>query len=129
VADIHKPGSTWTIDKTFDGDNYSHIISLPSNYDFNKPSPLLLYFHGWTGSASDCGRYCSQASEQGFVTVSLTGMGDPSIGNSWNGFGSTKSPGPDGKICNDKPSGDYCYKDCGVCGDECWWTTCKDSVG
>lgn len=57
-------------------------------------------------------------------------MDGSGIGNSWNGAGSTKSPGSDGPTCNKTPYGgvDVCYKDCGSCSDECWWTTCKDSV-
>lgn len=62
------------------------------------------------------------------MTVAMTGMGEPGDYKSWNGFGSTKSPGPDGRTCNNPPSSSYCYEDCGSCADDCWWTTCKDSV-
>lgn len=58
--------------------------------------------------------------------MSMTGIGAWGW-ESWNGFGSTQSPGPKGKTCNTH-SEDYCYHDCGNCDDNCWWTTCKDSV-
>jgi hypothetical protein len=86
-----------------------------------------MFFHGWGGSAQDCGSVCTDAKKKGFITMSMTGMGAPNDWNSWNGFGSTKSPGPDGKTCNNHNE-DNCYEDCGGCADECWWTTCKDSV-
>lgn len=48
---------------------------------------------------------------------------------SWNGGGTTGSPGGIGPTCYD-PQGefDYCYASCGACADTCWWTTCEDSV-
>jgi len=63
----------------------------------------------------------------------MTGMGGSEIGNSWNGAGTT-GPSPSGKTCNDdhQRSDDYefCYADCdGGCANNCWWTTCNDSVG
>lgn len=32
--------------KTSDGQNRSYIIHIPSNYDINKPVPLIFSFHG-----------------------------------------------------------------------------------
>jgi hypothetical protein len=48
---------------------------------------------------------------------------------SWNGGGTTGSPGGYGPTCYD-PEGefDFCYVSCGACTDTCWWTTCEDSV-
>lgn len=100
----------------------------------NSESPIVFYFHGWQDDASACGDFCTDAKSQGFITVSMLGMGGSSVGNSWNGAGSTESPGTDGVTCNPNPygydSGDnVCYTDCGTCDDLCWWTTCEDSVG
>jgi len=59
------------------------------------------------------------------------------IGNtgwsSWNFAGSSSSPGPDGATCEEGAS-DYCpyYGESQGCdcsqADNCWWTTCHDSV-
>ena len=58
--------------------------------------------------------------------VALQGMGDTP---GWKGFGSVESPGPQGKTCQyDGSWGSSCESDCGSCTDECWWTTCNDSV-
>ena len=102
-------------------------LTLPADYDESTPSPLMLYFHGWGGSHTECGSFCtSEAADVGFITVSLTGLGG-SGWSSWNGFGSTASPGPLGAICEEGAQ-DYCYDDCGACDDGCWWTSCGDSV-
>merc|ERR1712100_436364 len=62
------------------------------------------------------------------MNVGIQGMGEPNNWPSWNGFGSTKSPGPEGRTCNDDVTDELCYDDCGDCRDNCWWTTCQDSV-
>lgn len=56
--------------------------------------------------------------------MAMTGIGYPYDQNSWNGFGATKSPGPDGRTCNSDNPEDLCNFDCGTCADDCWWTTC-----
>lgn len=100
-----------------------HLVSLPNDYDNAKPSRLLLSFHGWGGSSTSCGSACStHFTDHGIITVSLSGYG-----GSWNGVGTTASPGQDGATCTPNAT-DYCYDDCGSCADNCWWTTCKDSV-
>jgi len=78
-----------------------------------------------------CGNICdTYAPEFGFAAVALQGVGaDTPSGASWNGAGSTGSPGPRGATCLDTTT-NYCYDDCkGGCSDNCWWTTCSDSVG
>ena len=116
-----------TISFEYDGTSYSHIVQTPSSYDPSVPAPLLLYFHGWGGSSTSCYNTCDDANDAGFVTASLTGVG-PTWGASWNAVGSAASPGPAGPTCSSGAT-DYCYDDCdGACADNCWWTTCKDSV-
>lgn len=101
---------------------------LPEDWAGNEtPLPLMMYFHGWGNGPDEGTRSINAASAKGFMTMSMTGMGAPDDYNSWNGFGSTKSPGEYGRTCNEG-SPDYCYEDCGSCVDDCWWTTCLDSV-
>ena len=125
-------GATTTVDFAFDGTTYEHTVRTPAGYDPAVPAPLLLYFHGWGGSGSDCSDYCEAAAEDhGFITAGLTGIGR-SGWSSWNGAGTANSPGADGATCHSDTSPDYCnrYSSCGgACADHCWWTTCKDSVG
>ena len=62
---------------------------------------------------------------------------------SWNGAGTTSSPGPEGPTCHDpnRTFAPNCYASCrrredsqrenvsvAGCADSCWWTTCEDSV-
>eukprot|EP00440_Ansanella_granifera_P031414 gb/GFBE01034108.1/.p1 GENE.gb/GFBE01034108.1/~~gb/GFBE01034108.1/.p1 ORF type:complete len:405 (+),score=53.08 gb/GFBE01034108.1/:1-1215(+) len=123
------PGGTENFRVSFNGTGYDHKLSLPSGYtgNQNEPLPLLMYFHGWGGSSNECGGRCStQAPSNGFAAIALQGIG-PRRWASWKGFGSTESPGPRGATCEASAS-DNCYKDCGECADNCWWTTCQDSV-
>mmetsp|Transcript_24876 Transcript_24876/g.43497 ORF Transcript_24876/g.43497 Transcript_24876/m.43497 type:complete len:429 (+) Transcript_24876:171-1457(+) len=119
-------GSYTTFQHTFEGEVRTHQVGVPPTYD-GQPTPLLLYFHGWGGSYADCGSLCDDALSAGFITLSMTGLESDSGLPSWNGIGSTTSPGPQGPTC-EAGAVDYCYADCGNCTDNCWWTTCKDSV-
>lgn len=71
------------------------------------------------------------ASDHGFIVVSMTGLGG-THGTSWS-LKESHGPGPDGATCTSEAT-DYCYEDCNceetgiACSDNCWWTTCKDSV-
>eukprot|EP00940_MAST-03C_sp_MAST-3C-sp2_P000535 g535.t1 len=116
-----------------EGYTLEHVITVPEIRSENANFPLLLYFHGWGGSSSECDAVCRVAAmEEGYMVAALTGMGETP---SWKGFGSTSSPGPEGSICKVDTSPNECYvRDCGanVCAnvsDGCWWTTCYDSVG
>jgi poly(3-hydroxybutyrate) depolymerase len=141
---------SWTSDVSFDGESYTHAYTYPNGLSNNQPAPLILYFHGWGGSSADCGvNSRTSATERGYATIALTGMGGENGDlNSWNGFGSTQSntgmasgealvagteycdeEGENDRTCDLDAYELGCYKDCnGECADECWWTTCKDSV-
>ena len=62
------------------------------------------------------------------VCVIITGIGKPGWA-SWNGSGSVASPGSRGATCQTNAN-DCCndYPECGSCADNCYWTTCEDSV-
>ena len=121
-------GTTTTIDHAFDGASYAHTVQLPPGYDAAAPAPLLLYFHGWGSDGSECSGVCDDAADAGYVTASLTGVG-ASGWASWNGAGTSTSPGAGGATCA-PGTADYCseYPSCGACAGTCGWTTCADSV-
>jgi len=115
-------------------DTVTHRLTLPSNYDTTTPPPLMLYFHGQGENYEACGDRCTtDAPGKGFVSLSMTGYGGADL-SSWNFAGSSSSPGPEGATCEagatdlcplfGESSGCDCSK-----ADNCWWTTCKDSVG
>jgi len=127
------PGDWTDFKRTVPGTQQrTHRLTIPTDYDKNSPSPLFLYFHGWGGNHESCGNKCqSKAADRGFVSVAMTGYG-PTNYNSWNHGGSSSSPGPAGATCTPSTPG-YCNKysssgcDCSD-ADNCWWTTCFDSV-
>lgn len=159
-------GTSWYQNQKFGGETLPVRFGLPKKYyntnrrkkkNWLKPVPLVLFFHGFGGTAgsyTDQLDYFSFQKDSSMMTVALTGMGGDAtkedIGTSWNGFGSTSSSSPDNPTCDTdnvycnagEDGGDYyygsdngdnqqcnCYKDCnGRCQDNCWWTTCQDSV-
>jgi len=125
------PGETTVIKiKLPDTQRRTHSLTLPTDYKQkmkSDPAPLLMYFHGWGGNHNECGTRCTtDAAEKGFVSLTLSGYH-----GSWNIGGSSSSPGPEGPIC-EPTAGDYCYEGFSGCdcskADNCWWTTCWDSV-
>jgi polyhydroxybutyrate depolymerase len=127
------PGKTVDYVRAFAGENLTHRLALPPGYSASSPpAPLLLFFHGWMSDSGSCGALCdSDAPALGFITLSVQGMGAIGGGSapSWNGSGSVASPGSRGATCQPDATS-YCYDDCaGACADNCWWTTCLDSVG
>ena len=106
-------------------------LLVPSNYDVNEPTPVVLYFHGWGGNGN-LNWMASTANSGNFIAVGPTGIGggqNPDGGaNSWNGGGSTTSPGPEGPACAEWAP-EYCYDSCAARPQGCHpcdWTTCND---
>lgn len=129
------PGESEVFRRKVEGTQYrTHKLTLPTNYDSETPSPLIMYFHGWGGSYESCGDNCSvEAASEGFAVVAMTGYGQPDY-NSWKVGGSNGEGGPFGPTCEDDAI-DYCSNygerqgcDCDATNDNCSWTTCFDSV-
>ena len=127
----YAPGQTVNLRLESGGWNREFQMHVPAGYDEDAPTPVVLYFHGWGGSGSVIW-YRAQADASTFLAVAPTGVGggaNPDGGrNSWNGGGSSTSPGPDGPSCA-PGSPQYCYTSCAArpqgCH-ECDWTTCAD---
>jgi len=105
-------------------------VTLPSDYEPGTPYPLLLWFHGWGGNLDGYtgSGFHSHGKTSSYIVVTATGYDDDDNYNSWNGAGTTGSPGPLGPVCSPNVYS-YCYySSCGHCDDNCWWTTCEDSV-
>lgn len=129
--------------KTLDGREY--YMHIPKGYNSGAPSALVVLFHGWgysgqewyQGSGSGAVSARPASDKHNFILVAPTGVTDSHLrGNcdrgmgycSWNGAGTTGSPGPNGTTCDlSVQTYDYCYKDtCDSCADKCWWTSCTD---
>jgi hypothetical protein len=102
---------SWTNEIPFDGSSYTHAYTYPDSASEDNPAPLIMFFHGWGGSSSDCGNSCATAAKRGYATIAMTGIGE-AYGelNSWNGFGSTASNTgvalPEALIAGDEYCGD-----------------------
>ena len=92
---------SWSQVVSFDGVDRTHEYSYPDNSNTNNsPAKLLLYFHGWGGSPSECGSTCTEASQRGYATIAMEGIGgESSNNNSWKFSGSVDSgSGSDDKV-------------------------------
>ena len=104
-------------------------VSVPPGYHHSVAWPLLLALHGWGQPLESESGWHDHGQAHGYVVVTPQGYseGEP-FGPSWNGAGSTGSPGPLGPTCTRPLMRGTCYPSCGRCADGCWWTTCRDSV-
>jgi poly(3-hydroxybutyrate) depolymerase len=125
------PGGTSSQTLAFGGRDREFQVRVPAQYDPAALTPLVLYFHGWGGSGN-VGWMSSDADANTYIAVAPTGVGrgnNPDGGsNSWNGGGSTTSPGPQGPSCA-PGSPEYCYDSCAARPQGCHpcdWTTCTD---
>ena len=118
----------------------SYSLHLPANFltSNTEPVPLVLDYHGWTGSASDqmsnIGLWPQVADEdeQGFIYVAMDGMSDVVGGGSYGSWNVSRTEGPLGLTCNPPLHSGYpCFSSCGDCSyleDSCDWTSCHDDL-
>ena len=89
---LPQTSGSWTSNVPFDGGSYKHAYTYPDTSSSDNPAPLILFFHGWGLDYTECGSTCDRATQRGYATIALTGIGgDTGNMNSWNGFGSTQS--------------------------------------
>ncbi len=100
-----RPGLTKNAEISFDGLRRWYRLHLPSGYDRNAPTPLVLNFHGCTGTALE-NEYLSEMSPHadafGYIVVypQSTKFTEQGFGlvTSWNDLTCNASPGPEGPI-------------------------------
>lgn len=125
------PGQTVSLTLDFDGTTRPFELHVPRLYEPFTEAPLLLMFHGWGGNGAGLMTTMRpQADFSTFIAVAPTGVPENQW-SSWNGGGSSDSPGPAGPTCIPGSAG-ACYDSCFArpqgC-DECDWTTCLDDFG
>lgn len=121
----------------------TYALQVPSTYDADTPTPLVLAFHGWGGSEREylnSDLVTSEADQRGYLLVVPRGLGagapDQSL-SSWSFRGSTTGLDGDGlradvagdseATCDDALTTDYRYDSCvGVAANGCSWTQCQD---
>ena len=109
-------------------------LHLPSGYDPETATPLVLVIHGYTNTAANIEEYTSfsrHADEHDYMVVYPQGTGfevDGNLVTSWNDLACNVSPGPEGPTCT--PTADD-YPTPPECGEpqECDWCSCHDDVG
>lgn len=118
-------------------------IQVPSTYNPNTSTPLIMAFHGWSGDENEflSNRVVSQESNaRGFIVVAPRGLGsgtpDRSY-NSWTFRGSSSGLDGDGlnpavpqdstATCDSAVTPNYTYASCqGTAQNTCSWTHCQD---
>ena len=130
------PGATTSIPITVNGLDRVYLLHLPPNYDTNKPTSLVLSFHGYTDSAGgmESGTGMSyHADKYGYIVVyphATHFLGNSGYITSWNDLTCNASPGPEGPICSEKAASYAFPTDCGsTVSTECNWCTCNDDLG
>lgn len=111
------------------------VLHLPPGYDSRRPAPLVLDFHGYTGTAPTEEEYTGLselADRESFLVVYPQSTGftaeDGQLITSWNDLAGNASPGPAGPTCTE---GAFPYPGPPECGDPtpCNWASCHDDVG
>ena len=73
-----------------DGRDRSYLVHVPPKYDPEKPTPVVLIFHGAATNASIMVAFCGmnrKADEAGFVAVYPNGTGTANLFLTWNSGG------------------------------------------
>jgi len=115
-----------------------YALHLPAHYDTSntKPVPVMLDYHGWTGTAHDQmvnfpWREVADMDDDGFVYIALQGMSDTVGGGFYGSWNVSRTDGPLGLPCEIGLHTDYpVYTSCGSYDVEnsCDWTSCHDDV-
>ena len=125
----------------YDGLLREFFVFLPSAYDGQTEFPLLVFMHGYGGTATGTEAEVTQglnffAEKHGYVVVYPQGTwfmaGDTPetrwTVTSWNHISDGFDTGPAGPICRIEARVSPCPPECGTCG-QCGWTSCHDDVG
>ena len=132
-ATVLEPGSTTPFSMRVGDLDREYLVHLPPGYDPDSPSPLVLDFHGYTGTARSEETYTGlspHADRHGYVVVYPQSTGFDAGGQlvtSWNDLAGNASPGPEGPICAEDA---FVYAFPPECGEPtpCNWATCHDDL-
>ncbi|MDH3475388.1 MAG: hypothetical protein OEM59_17040 [Rhodospirillales bacterium] len=137
TAPPETPGITATRTLEVGGFTRSYDVHLPLGYDQATPTPLVLSFHGYEGTAAgqEAGTGMSaHADAKGYIVVYPQATAFPTddrlgyIGGevaTWNDLACSGSPGPQGPICSPRAFNYPVEQTCLDQGkDDCNWCTC-----
>lgn len=124
-----------------DGLEREYFVFLPSGYDGTRDTPLVIFMHGYGGTATGTEAEVTQglnfyAEKAGYAVVypqSTWFMWEPGTAvqwevTSWNHISDGFDSGPSGPICENQVPSRLCPPECGDCGN-CGWASCNDDVG
>ena len=133
---LAKPGRTATLFMKVGELEREARVHLPREYEADRPSSLVLDFHGYTGTAADeelnTTGFSRHADEHGYIIVYPQGTGFLTEAGaritSWNDLAGNASPGPEGPICSETA---FRYPHPPECGEPqpCNWASCHDDIG
>lgn len=87
-----------------DGGTYSALVYTPNNATDDNPAPLLICYHGNSGSGRNHESWAMEFARRGFVVISPDLMGAGDSQSTWDDYGMNGKPG---KI--DTPEQFYLY--------------------
>ena len=118
----------------------TYFLHLPAHYPLSndRPTPLVLDYHGWMGSGHDQmyeGGLDEVADEDnhGFMVLHPDGAGDHGTSGSYGSWNCSRTDGPLGPPCA-LPRGDWgeihCYDSCPSCDSQnsCDFSSCYDDI-
>ena len=126
-------GSTAAASLDFQSVQREFYLHVPSQYDKNANTALVLAFHGWGGNGQQVAGngLSAQADTATFVVVAPTGLAENTSTTSWNAGSTSSSPGPSGPTCDTTEATGLCYSPSCTTNrscNQCDWTTCVDDV-
>lgn len=134
VDPMAAPGETVTRGVWVDGLERTYRLHFPYNYNRETPSPLVLFFHGYSSTAAITEQHTQMsqhADQNGYLvvypqaTAFYTDAGDPVT--SWNDLACSQSRGSAGLFCQ-PGAADFPFPP--TCGSPtpCTWCTCADDL-
>jgi poly(3-hydroxybutyrate) depolymerase len=134
-----------SVDVEIDGLQRNYLLHLPTSYDRERPTPLIMSFHGWSMSAQNNWNWMGfkeVVEAENFIIVHPNGirdcLGQQNCWSSWNAMGCSNNTAdaPQGWTCAPSTSNcQACAESCqplGLCNSQqqrnCNWCTCVDDV-
>jgi polyhydroxybutyrate depolymerase len=132
TAPLAVPGETGVLSMLVDGLEREYRLHLPTDYDQDTATSLVLAFHWYGGNAQnmESATWTSHhADKHGYIAIypESTSFDDATgTHTSWNDLSCSASSGPEGPTCSGSLGWPY-PPECGEAGD-CVWCTCHDDL-